>query len=138
MENRPHFHKFPFLMYSMMFSTIHATSSCHPSSKFLNFTFVKTSIAYILWSRHQWSPYGANTMFNKLKPTYLLTIEWSLDTKFSSWFFSTSKAILTFEITMRSKYPKCYKYIIGPYFFTSSSMEWWDNLFKYNNDPTMG
>jgi hypothetical protein len=36
---------------------------------------------------------------------------------------------LAFEITMWFKYPKC-KYIIGPYFFASSSMEWWGSLFK--------
>ncbi len=116
-------------MCSTMFITIYAMSSWHSSLKLFSLVYVKSFVLHILWSRHQWSPYGDKAMLDQSKLAYFPTIVQSLDAKSTSWIFNTSMAISTFEITMWSIYPKC-KYIIGPYFFASSFMEWCGSFFK--------
>ncbi len=120
---------FPSWECAMMFSTIYATSSWRPSSKLLSLAFVKSFVVQILRSRRQWSPYGVKTMSFQSKLTCLPPTDKGLDAKSTSWFFNTSMAISAFEITIWFKHPKR-KYIIGPYFFASSSKEQWRGLLK--------
>jgi hypothetical protein len=87
---------FPSSLCLTTFYTIYAISFWHLGSKLLSLVFVKSFVMHILWSRCQWSPYGAKTMSNQSKHAYFLASIWGLDTK-STWrIFNTSMAILAF------------------------------------------